>query len=144
MNITADVLDLKEIEVINFASKPDCYLIFCRSTLDYAKCPTCKQGSSSVHSYYQREIQDLPIAGKTVWLQLTQRRFRCKNDECSTSFFTQTFSFLDSKGKKTSRLKVLIQRLSLGMSTIQATSILKSMGIITCKTTLSELLKKRR
>ena len=140
--ITSEMLDLPEIETINLLNEQESYVITCPSKLERVYCPTCGCPSSSVHSYYNRIIQDLPIAGKTVYLKLIQRRFRCQSSQCSTGFFTQSFSFVASKGKKTIRLEALIQRSSLGMSTVQATSFLKAMGIRNCKSTLSQLLKK--
>jgi len=40
------------------------------STAITAACPNCAQLSSSVHTYYTRSPQDLPIGAKVVRLQL--------------------------------------------------------------------------
>ncbi|EHV2922800.1 transposase family protein [Enterococcus faecalis] len=140
MIITSEMLDLPEIKTINLLKEQESYVITCQSKLKRVCCPTCGCPSRSVHSYYNRIIQNLPIAGKTVYLKLIQRRFRYQSNQCSTGFFTQSFTFVESKGKKTIRLEALIQRSRSGMITVQATSFLKTMGIRTCKSTLSQLL----
>lgn len=77
MILTSERLDLPEIEIINLSLELESTVINCQSKSRQANCPTCACCSESVHSYYDRVFQDLPIAGKTVYLRLIQRRFRC-------------------------------------------------------------------
>lgn len=52
-------------------------------------CPGCEQLSSRVHGRYRRTLLDLPIAGRTVTIRLTVRRFRCMNASCSRGTFAE-------------------------------------------------------
>src|SRR5579864_2431943 len=54
-----------------------------------ASCPRCQHSSQSIHSYYSRSPQDLPISGKTVRLVLRVRRFRCQNPGCPQRTFAE-------------------------------------------------------
>jgi transposase len=53
------------------------------TTAPTAACPGCAVSSSSVHSHYQRRLADLPWGTRTVRLQLTVRKFRCRNRTCA-------------------------------------------------------------
>jgi transposase len=48
-----------------------------------AACPRCAVASSSVHSRYQRHLTDLPWGTRAVRIQLTVRKFRCRNRACA-------------------------------------------------------------
>ena len=54
-----------------------------------ATCPRCQEPSRSIHSYYSRSPQDLPISGKMVRLVLRVRRFRCQNPACQQRTFAE-------------------------------------------------------
>ncbi|MGB5988120.1 MAG: transposase family protein, partial [Marinifilaceae bacterium] len=59
----------------------------------HSKCPFYDKKSKSVHSYYSRQLQDLPISFKAVKIQLQVRRFYCMNDEyCRITFSEQVSS----------------------------------------------------
>ena len=48
-------------------------------------CPACGLPSTSVHSRYQRSLGDFPAHGRRLEIQLTARRFRCRNATCVTT-----------------------------------------------------------
>ena len=50
-------------------------------------CPCCGRRSSSVHSYYFRQVSDLSIHGKRLTIIVTGRRFRCENPKCDKKTF---------------------------------------------------------
>jgi hypothetical protein len=54
-----------------------------------APCPTCLAASSSIHSYYQRIVADLPWASRPVQLHLHVRRFICANAACPRVTFSE-------------------------------------------------------
>ena len=59
------------------------------TTASTAACPDCAVSSSSMHSRYQRRLADLPWGTWTVWIQLTVRKFRCRNRACGRRIFTE-------------------------------------------------------
>lgn len=52
-------------------------------------CPGCGQSSGRVHGRYRRTLLDLPVAGRTVTIWLTVRRFRCLNASCPRVTFAE-------------------------------------------------------
>jgi transposase len=59
------------------------------ATAPTAGCPRCAVSSSSVHSRYQRHLTDLPWRTHAVPLQLTVRKFFCRNSTCTRRIFTE-------------------------------------------------------
>src|SRR3569833_1490382 len=54
-----------------------------------AVCPTCRTVSQAVHSRYSRHPADLPSLGREVRLDLTIRRFYCRNISCPRRTFAE-------------------------------------------------------
>ncbi|MCM1121588.1 MAG: transposase family protein [Eubacterium sp.] len=106
------------------------------------KCRYCGKESSSVHSTYQRSVQDLPIQGHTTTLLLTARKMFCKNPSCTHTTFSETFPFIGKSAKKTDRLKEQIISVALETSSVAAADTLKRGAIQTSKSTICLLLKK--
>lgn len=104
--------------------------------------PKCQIESFTVHSFYTKNIQDLPISGKSVFVLVKARRFKCKNRDCSMSYFTQTSEFTSTGSTKTIRLEDLIFDIATHMSLLQATDSLRNMGIQTSKSAITRLFKK--
>src|SRR6266516_3165651 len=59
------------------------------ATAPTACCPCCAVPSSSVHSRYQRHMTDLPWGPRAVRMQLTVRKFVCRNAACTRRIFTE-------------------------------------------------------
>lgn len=107
-------------------------------------CPHCKRESQKIHSHYIKTFQDLPIQDKKVVIILDNRKFFCENKECSTTTFSETFSCIEFKSKKSKRLVEYISNTSMKLSTIDASKVLKKNGINISKSTIHNLLKKNR
>lgn len=58
------------------------FVITAHSGNPVCKCRYCGKESSSVHSVYQRSVQDLPIQGHPTTIVLTARKMFCKNPKC--------------------------------------------------------------
>jgi transposase len=79
--------------------------ITAHSTAEQAICPSCKQRSRRVHSYYQRSPADLPVSDRWVRLHLTVRRFRCQVETCPKVIFAERWpDLLAAKAQRTERL----------------------------------------
>jgi transposase len=60
-----------------------------KATRRQSECPRCHRLSTRVHSYYTRQVADLPWHGVAVRLDLLTRRFRCKNSLCTKRVFCE-------------------------------------------------------
>jgi transposase len=61
---------------------PERVEIALQATRPQASCPTCLTPSNALHSWYQRHPADLPSLGHQVCLNLSVRRFYCRNRAC--------------------------------------------------------------
>lgn len=118
------------------------FVITAHSGNPVCKCRYCGKESSSVHSRYQRSVQDLPIQGCTATLLLTARKMFCKNPMCAHTTFSEAFPFIGKNAKKTERLKEQIINVALETSSVAAADTLKRSAIQTSKSTVCLLLKK--
>jgi len=107
-------------------------------------CPFCGQPSSKTHSHYDRSFQDLPMQNKKVIVILSNRKMLCYNNDCEHTTFAETYDFLPVKAKKSKRLEEAIINLSMNVSSLTASAILNTSIAKVGKSTICNLLKKRR
>jgi transposase len=81
-----------------------------------AACPRCAVSSSSVHSRYQRHLTDLPWGTRAIWIQLTVRKFRCRNRACGRRIFTERLpNLVAAYGRHTHRLATALRAIGLAL-----------------------------
>jgi len=74
--------------------------------LDSLCCGECGQAAQGVHEQVLRRIRDLPMLGRTVWLQVELRRVCC--GQCGTRM--QQVTWLDRHARLTRRLAEAVAR----------------------------------
>ena len=94
------LLGIKEIQVDRFEVQDRHLHIYCSSIFQEALCPHCLKTRRVVNQTYLRQFRDLPIAGKEVYLHLSQRQFYCP--DCDRHF-NERFNFVDVKRTMTRR-----------------------------------------
>ena len=108
-----------------------------------ASCPRCQHPSQSIHSYYSRSPQDLPISGKTVRLVLRVRRFRCQNLACQQRTFAERCpEVVMPHAQRTKRLTTSIRHFGGEVSSEPAARLLSRLGILVSSATLLRLVKR--
>lgn len=55
------------------------------------RCPKCGCITNKYHGTYIRKVQDLPILGKGVQLEICSHEYECINDGCEVTTFAETF-----------------------------------------------------
>ena len=94
--------------------------------------------------YFTRPIQDLPIAGMTVYHSVRGNRFFCDKPDCSVKNFYEQFREIAEKDAMMSdRLKDFIVRHAIESSANAASAALKQAGIIASRDTILNLIKKK-
>lgn len=84
---------------------PTAITLLAEANRDYARCPTCRAVSASVHSRYRRRPADLPASGEAIRLQLEVRRFYCRDPACPRKTFAERFpKLLARHAQRTRRL----------------------------------------
>lgn len=114
------------------------------STSDHAYCPECRQPSSRVHDSYATDIQDLPIQGKTVYLHLMIRRFKCITSFCPKKTFSELFPFKEPHAQKTTRLMHLIVRLAESRSALGISKDFEALGVLVKKSSLCNYIGQKK
>ncbi|ACV64762.1 transposase, IS204/IS1001/IS1096/IS1165 [Desulfofarcimen acetoxidans DSM 771] len=72
----------KEVKINQVIENNSGITIFLKSITHSHVCPKCGQTTKFYHSTYKRRIQDLPILGKSVYLNATAYRYNCENTSC--------------------------------------------------------------
>ena len=81
-----------------------------------ASCPRCAVSSSSIHSRYQRHLTDLPWGTCTVRLQLTVRKFVCRNATCLRRIFPERLpDLVATYARKTHRLITVLRAIGMAL-----------------------------
>ena len=107
-------------------------------------CPECHMVSSAYHSTYRRKLQDLPILGKSVQINLTAYRYYCHNPICQQKVFCETIdNFCGTYKRMTSRLEDFVIALAIQTSCEGASRICALLGIKVSGDTLIRLILSR-
>ena len=74
------------------------------SGLETARCPDCDLPSACRHGWYVRHLQDLPVQGTAVTLQVRLARWQCRNRRCQRRTFADRLpEIARSFGRRTCR-----------------------------------------
>jgi transposase len=118
-------------------------LLQLRTTAPAARCPRCAVPSSSVHSRYRRCLTDLPWGARPVRLQLTVRKFVCRNSNCVRRIFTERVPELVALySRKTHRLVTVLQAVGLALGGQAGSRLTRRLGLPTSRDTLLRLVRR--
>lgn len=88
-NYIAELLDMKDIEIIHLETGTDKISIEFQLKRREHICPACKTLTNRIHDYRLQVVKDLPIQGRHVFWYYRKRRYRC--DCCSKRFAEQLY-----------------------------------------------------
>jgi transposase len=84
------LLDLpEELEVVDGEMTDKVITITAVSTQTAPRCPLCGTSATCQHSFYSRQLTDVPCAQKCVRLILRVRKFFCDVATCVRKIFTE-------------------------------------------------------
>jgi transposase len=112
------------------------------ATTPTAACPCCAVSSSSVHSRYQRHLTDLPWGMRAVRIQLTVRKFRCRNRACGRRIFTERVpDLVTAYGRHTHRLATALRAIGMALGGNAGTRLATRLQLPTSPATLLRLVR---
>jgi transposase len=112
------------------------------ATAPTAPCPGCAVSSSSIHSRYQRHLTDLPWGTRAVHLQLTVRKFRCRNPTCARRMFTERLpDLVAAYGRHTHRLAAALRAIGLALGGNAGARLATRLRLSTSPSTLLRLVR---
>ena len=119
-------------------------LIRMKSISKDCRCPKCGCITDKYHGTYIRKVQDLPILGKMVQLEICSHEYECRNNDCEVTTFAETFDgFLNTYSRMTERCADFICTLAMESSCEGCARICKALGIkISGDTVIRLLLRK--
>src|SRR5918996_5087231 len=86
------------------------------ATAPTAACPCCAVPSSPIHSRYRRHPTDLPWGTHAVRIQLTVRKFVCRNATCMRRIFTARLpDLVATYARKTHRLITALREIGTAL-----------------------------
>src|SRR5262245_1520738 len=113
------------------------------TTTPKAFCPDCAVPSSSIHSRYQRPLTDLPWGRHSVHIQLTVRKFVCRNPSCPRRIFTERVpDLVASYARKTQRLLAALQAIGVALGGQACARLAHLLGLPTSRDTLLRLVRR--
>jgi transposase len=131
---------LKIIEVINDGG----ITIHLKSITKSCICPACHKQTEHYHGTYVREVQDLPILGTNVRLQITAHEYWCDNDQCEVTAIAESYDgFVSSYSRMTERCADFICTLALETSCEGCSRICNAMNLKVSGDTVIRLLTRR-
>lgn len=141
--LLSDFLDWPEWQINHIETSDNRVIITATSVASNSFCPKCGQASSRVHSYYQRQVADLPISAKGVVIDLTVRRFRCGNSQCLQVTFSERIAdFLPTYARRTNRLSQQINQIGLALGGEAAAQLLSHLKVSFSRDTILRILRR--
>jgi transposase len=115
------------------------------TTAPSAGCPRCAVPSSSVHSRYLRHLTDVPWGLRPVRLQLTVRKFACRNPSCPRRIFAERVpELVAAHARKTHRLVTALQAIGLALGGQAGARLAHLLGLPASRDTLLRLVRRLR
>src|SRR5664280_845975 len=123
----------------------DSIILAVRSEGGVAECPLCGARSRRIHSRYDRQVADLPCAGKEIRLRVITRRFVCKVPHCRRRIFAERFGddVLPTRSRRTTRLECIVHHLDLALGGRPAASFVRRLMLPVSNDTLLRVVRRR-
>lgn len=138
-----DLLPLPSCIIEHAESKHQTRIIQARGSACSASCPSCRQPSERVHSFYSRAPADLPLGGQPVQLQLSVRRFYCPDATCERRTFTEQLpDLLAFRARSTHRLLEAQRSVGVALGGEAGARLLARLAMPTDPDTLLRLVRK--
>ncbi len=120
---------LPEIRILKTVKDKD-VLVVTAAGLGARRCPDCGTASTSRKGGYVRQLQDLPVQGMAVRLEVRMTRWRCRNDECDRHSFVEGLEkSAPSHARRTRRVSELARLLGHATGGLAAERLLFRLGI---------------
>lgn len=134
----------RNLEIKKVEEKSNELVIYMHSCSKSGICHRCGCALHKLHGTHHRRVQDLPILGKRVMLDMQINDYQCTSDICGSFASTETFEgFLNYNSRMTERLADFISLLALETSCESCARIMQSMNVKISGDTVIRLLTKR-
>lgn len=133
-----------KLKITNILEDTKVIKISLKSQSNNCICPKCNIISKKYHGTYIRKVQDLPILGKQVLLEINSYEYKCENIDWSNKTIVEYFDgFISYYSRMTERLSDFLCTLALETSCEGAARIAKNMNIKVSGDTIIKILLKK-
>jgi transposase len=123
--------------------EPEYVVLQLTTTAPAAGCLRCAALSSSVHSRYQRRLADLPWGTRPIRIQLTVRKFVCRNLICTRRIFAERVPALVAPyARKTRRLPAALRAIGVALGGQAGARLTHRLGLPASRDTLLRLVRR--
>ena len=130
------------VVVDGFDRRGDRVRVTARVSATAAACPTCGSVSSSVHGRYRRRLVDLAVGCCRVELELTVRRFRCRDPACAAVTFTEQVAGLTrAYARFTEPARAVLTRVGLALAGRAGARLAAALALPAGRSTLLRLVR---
>jgi len=131
----------RSVRLTGMTMEPEGVCLQVTTTVAAAGGPRCAVPSFTVHSRYQRRLTAVPWGTRPVRLQLTGRKFICRNPSCPRRIFTERVPALVApSARKTPRLIAALQALSVALGGQAGARLAQRLGLPASRETLWRLI----
>lgn len=107
-------------------------------------CPDCRTRSRHRHGWCKRTLQDLPVQGQVVRIQLALNRWRCEHQECRRRTFTDRLPEIASPySRRTARMAGIVDLIGHSMGGRPAEYLMRRIGMPVSDDTILRQIKRR-
>jgi transposase len=140
--VTTLLSSTPEVHLDKVTVEQDTVRLQLTATAPDARCPCCTAPSSAVHSRYQRHLTGLPWGTYAVHLQLTVRKFLCRNPTCARRVFTERLpDRVAPSARSTTRLGAVLRAIGIALGGKAGARLADRLGLPTSATTLLRLVR---
>ncbi len=112
-----------------------------RAAAPEGRCPRCDSTSRRIHAWQVRRLADLPVAGRSVVIELGVRRLICMNGTCPQQTFRQQVLELTRRyARRTLRLTAAVGRLAVTLAGRAGAAVLAGLGVAISRSTVLRVL----
>ena len=116
--------------------------ICARAQSDEARCPACGNVSARVHGWYERQLADVPVAGRPVEIRLRVRKFICQTLGCARRIFTEQLAGLTVRhGRRSLQLFGLLATIAFALAGRPGARLARRAAIAVSRSTLLRLVR---
>lgn len=123
-------MDLPGCQIRAVQSLEKYLLVIAEGETRQQACPACGYESDDVHSRYVRKPRDLPVQCRCVRLWVIARRWRCLNQDCPRTTFSESFGgLLERSAQRTERMTEIMRHLIVAVSSTVGAGLAQVMGM---------------
>lgn len=120
----------------------DLVVFWVRAKAGAAACSGCSRRSTRVHARYHRLLDDVPLGGRRVRINLLVRRFKCANVRCARATFSEQVAGLTTPfARRTPPLTARLTDIALALAGRPGSRLALTLAMPCCRDGLIRLIR---